>query len=228
MGNRHRSVILLSGGLDSAANLALCHVHDEPVLALTADYGQRAARPEWEAAEALSRHYGVPHERVDLRWLGALGGSSLTQLEGEPVPRLTTDQLDDVAVTRESAKSVWVPNRNGVLISVAAAYAERLGATRLVVGFNREEAATFPDNSKDFLERATRALALSTANQVAVHCYTVELDKREIVERLIREAPGFPYESLWSCYLGEIRPCGLCESCRRLARALSFRQGGSQ
>ena len=97
--------------------------------------------------------------------------------------------------------------------------AERLGAERVVVGFNREEATTFPDNSEDFLERATRALELSTANQVRVFSYTVSWDKREIVARLRKELPEFPFHLLWSCYLGGDRPCAQCESCQRSARA---------
>lgn len=217
---RVRSVILLSGGLDSAANLALCAEHDLPVLALTADYGQRAFEPELKAARALCEYYGVRHESLDLRWLGALGGSSLTSRKLD-VPDVATGLLDDAATTRASAKAVWVPNRNGVLINAAAAYAERLGAQRVVVGFNIEEAATFPDNSAEYLGRASDALAFSTANQVVVHCYTTELNKREIVAELRRLARAFPIERVWSCYHEGPKPCGACESCRRLARAVA-------
>jgi 7-cyano-7-deazaguanine synthase len=217
---RLKSVVLLSGGLDSAANLALCREEDEPVLALTADYGQRAAAAELRAAQALCREYDVPHRRLDLTWLGTEGGSSLTDPRAA-VPRLRAEELDDPEVTRRTARQVWVPNRNGVLINAAAALAERAGAAQVVVGFNREEAATFPDNSAEFLEAASRSLRLSTANHVRVRCYTTELDKRGIVARLRALRKPFPFALLWSCYHGGERPCGSCESCQRLARALA-------
>lgn len=213
------SVVLLSGGLDSAANLAFAVERDRVVLALTADYGQKAATQELRAAADLARHYSVPHQVVDLRWLGRLGGSSLTE-QGQTVPELDSSQLDRLEITRKSASAVWVPNRNGVLINAAAAYAERLAAERVVVGFNREEAATFPDNSEDFLRKATAALALSTANQIEVFSYTLSWDKREIVAQVRHLAKEFPFEKLWSCYLSGEKPCGQCESCQRLKRAL--------
>ena len=213
-----RCVVLLSGGLDSAANLALAHERDEVVLALTADYGQRAAGAELRSAEALCRHYGVRHERVDLRWLGALGGSSLTG--SGAVPSLGVQDLDRLEVTRETARAVWVPNRNGVLIHVAAAYAESLKADCVVVGFNREEAATFPDNTIEYLDRATRALEMSTSTGVIAYSYTASLDKKEIVAELRKLRSPFPFGLLWSCYQGGATPCGVCESCQRLTRAL--------
>lgn len=220
---KSNSVVLLSGGLDSAANLAFAHAHgDKPVLALTARYGQRAANQEITAAKSLCRYYDIRHEEVDLSWLGRLGGSSLT--EGSlGVPTLGTNQLDDLSVIRDTARSVWVPNRNGVLINAAAAWAERLGASRVIVGFNLEEATTFPDNSMDFLARSSRALELSTANHVDVFTYTGEWDKRRIVAELRKlTSPKFPFELLWSCYHGGEKPCGQCESCRRLARAVKI------
>jgi 7-cyano-7-deazaguanine synthase len=188
------------------------------VLALTVDYGQRAAERETASARAICARLDVPHERLDLRWLGALGGSALTS--GSAMPHPANDQLDSLEVTRESAKAVWVPNRNGVLINAAAAIAERRGAERVVVGFNSEEAATFPDNSEAFLEAATAALRFSTANGVRVHCYTAAWDKRRIVAELAGAMPEFPFELVWSCYEGGERACGSCESCKRLARAL--------
>jgi 7-cyano-7-deazaguanine synthase len=217
------SVILLSGGLDSAANLAICEQRDLPRLALTADYGQRAAAREIEAAKALCVYYGVGHRALDLRWLGQLGGSSLTD-HGRDVPDIQSTQLDDGAITATTARAVWVPNRNGVLLNVAAAFAEREGAARVLVGFNREEAATFPDNSQEYLELATASLRLSTANHVAIHSYTTGLDKREIVGELRRlKAKPFPFDLVWSCYHGGERPCGRCESCQRFQRAVAAR-----
>jgi 7-cyano-7-deazaguanine synthase len=221
---RQPSVILLSGGLDSTANLAFACEHDEPVLALTIRYGQRAAEREVIAARALCEYYRVEHQVMDLSWLGALGGSSLTQ-SSLSVPELKTSELDDLSVIQDTAKSVWVPNRNGVFINVAAAWAERRGAKRVVVGFNREEATTFPDNSIDFLNRSTRALELSTANHVEVFCYTAAWDKREIVRELEKLSKPFPFEKVWSCYMGDETACGKCESCQRLSRALSVRTG---
>lgn len=216
---KQKSVILLSGGLDSAANLAICAEQDDPLLALTCDYGQRAVSSEIRAASELCAHYGVRHEVVPLQWLGSLGGSSLTE-HSQSVPRLATSQLDDLSVIRDTARSVWVPNRNGVLIQVAAAYAERMGASQVLVGFNREEATTFPDNSASFLMKATEALHFSTATQVKLASYTLQWDKKEIVAELKKLTRPFPFEKVWSCYFSGERPCGECESCQRFKRAI--------
>ena len=214
----NRSVVLLSGGLDSAANLAFCREYDEPVLALTARYGQRAQDREVEASRKLCDYYRVEHQVLELPWVGALGGSSLTE-SSMTLPEIQKNELDDRKITEKTAKSVWVPNRNGILINAAAAFAERLGATRVVVGFNSEEAATFPDNSAEFLKRATRSLEYSTSNHVSVYCYTTALNKIQIVRELRKLKPAFPFDRIWSCYMGGEKPCGRCESCQRQARA---------
>ncbi len=214
------TVLLLSGGLDSSANLAFAVEQAEVVLALHVDYGQRAAAPEWRASQAIAEHYGVRIERVLIPWLGALGGSSLTDSSRE-IPELRANELDTLAKTQETARSVWVPNRNGVLLNIAAAYAERMGAKRVVVGFNREEAATFADNSQEFLEQTTKAFSYSTRNSVEVFCYTTALNKTEICQELDRLHNTFPHGLVWSCYHAGATPCGVCESCQRHDRALS-------
>jgi len=214
------SVVLLSGGLDSSANLALALEGDASVLlCLHVDYGQRAEASEWRAVQRLSQYYSVRAEKLDLRWLGALGGSSLTDAR-ESVPTLIRSELDDLEKITKTAKSVWVPNRNGVMIQAAAAYAERMGATQVIVGFNREEATTFPDNTGEFLEASSHALSYSTQNHVKVRCFTTDLDKVEICKKLRTLSRPFPFEALWSCYHSGDVPCGTCESCGRLNRAL--------
>ena len=213
------SVVLLSGGLDSAANLAFAVERDTVVLALHIDYGQRAAVPEWRASRALAAYYSVKVERLELPWLGALGGSSLTD-RSRDVPELRESELDTLPKIQESAKSVWVPNRNGVLLNTAAAYAERFRAKRVVVGFNREEATTFPDNSQAFLDQTTRAFSYSTMTGAEAFCYTTAMDKTEIVKALKALSRPFPHALVWSCYHAGAEPCGRCESCGRHDRAL--------
>lgn len=214
-------VLLLSGGLDSAANLALSSESplEKPILALTLNYGQRSFLKEKKAAQDLCHYYQVPHEILDLTWLGRLGGSALTQSE-ESLPEFEVSELDHPEKTQASAKRVWVPNRNGVFVQVAAAYAERLGAKKVLLGLNREEAVTFPDNSSDFMKAETLALRYSTLAQVEVFSHTVDLTKKEIVAQLRALSHPFPWDFLWSCYEGFENPCGKCESCLRLKRAL--------
>ena len=223
---RRKSLILLSGGLDSAANLAFTAYFDEPVLALTIDYGQRAAKPEIEAAKKLAKYYGVEHLVLDLKWLGALGGSALTST-AIALPEMATSKLDDLPASKESAKQVWVPNRNGVLINVAAAIAESRKLAQIVVGFNKEEALTFPDNSSQFLGVATLSLKYSTSNGVKVACYTDLMVKTEIVQALRNLEKPFPFEMVWSCYHGGEatagKMCGKCESCQRFMRATGIK-----
>ncbi len=214
------SLILLSGGLDSAANLAIGVEYNEIRLALTIRYGQKSQEKEAEAAQALCQYYQVKHEVLELPWLARLGHNALTGAKTK-LPLLKPHELDDPEITQKSAKAVWVPNRNGVFINIAAAFAEHFGLERVVVGFNREEAATFPDNSIEFLKKSTESLFYSTASRVQVYSYTAELNKKEIVEKLRELQKPFPFDKVWSCYEGGTKPCGQCESCQRYLRAVA-------
>lgn len=205
-------IALLSGGLDSgvAAAMFLAAGHQLRA-ALFCDYGQRAAARERQAAMALARRWGVDCIEVPLPWLGGLAqrsGSRLLPGTGS-LPAGTAAEPGDQA----SAAAVWVPARNAVFVAVAAAHAETLRADCVVAGFNREEAATFPDNSAAFLAAGTTFLRHGTRNHVAVVSPTLELDKADIVARA--RAFGFTAADFWSCYEGGPERCGRCESCLR-------------
>jgi 7-cyano-7-deazaguanine synthase len=204
-----KGVAILSGGLDSTVSLAAAARAMDLVLAVTFDYGQRAAKREREASARIARHYRVPHRVIEIPWLAAITRTSLVNRSA----RLPRNEMSTA-----SAKAVWVPNRNGVFIEIAAAHAEALGATRLITGFNREEAATFPDNSVPYMKAVSRALSFSTANGVRVVSYTGALDKRGIV-RLGRRLQA-PLGLVWPCYEGGRAWCRTCESCLRSLRAL--------
>ena len=203
-----KAVALLSGGLDSTVAFAI-RARDT-VLALTVDYGQRAARREIASARKTAARYRVPHRVLRIPWLG--GGALVDRSKRLPRPN-----LGRAAETRASSAAVWVPNRNGVFIAAAAALAERLGASRVVVGFNREEAATFPDNSAGFLAAANRSLDYSTRRRVRVESPTLRWDKARIVREARRR--GISLEGLWPCYEGGRSWCRRCESCLRSLRA---------
>jgi 7-cyano-7-deazaguanine synthase len=211
------SVVLLSGGLDSAVALMRALDDGTVALCLTFDYRQRAAEREIAAARAMCERFGVEHRAIRLDWLGELTATALVD-QSHDLPEPGESALDDAAAARESAAAVWVPNRNGVFIAIAAAFAESSGAGVVAAGFNAEEAATFPDNSADFVADTNAALARSTRNRVRVVSYTQGLNKAEIVT-LGREI-GAPIELAWPCYREGPDLCGRCESCRRFERAL--------
>ena len=190
----------------------------ELTVALTFDYGQRARRRELGASYSIAGGLGVHHRTVFLPFFQALGGGALLE-PAAAIPTLSTADLEDAATTEASAAAVWIPNRNGIFISIGAAWAERLEADVLVVGFNSEEARTFPDNSMEFVERQNEALAYSTANGVRVVAPTGGMTKTEIVA-LARDR-DWPLELMWSCYDGGDEPCGRCESCTRFEAAVT-------
>jgi len=213
-----KAVALLSGGLDSVvATTVAARKPGGVALALTFDYGQRSARREARAARAIAEELDIEWKLVKLPWLAELLPAALGKASGAP-PRPRPKDLDNLSRARKTARAVWVPNRNGVFVNVAAAFAESIGARDVVAGFNREEAATFPDNSPEFLERTTAALRLSTANRVRLVSPTARLDKAGIVRLGLRTSA--PLAHVWSCYDAGARMCGSCESCARLVRAL--------
>lgn len=206
----------MSGGLDSTVSLAQALKETDVSLCLTFNYGQRAAVKEIKAAAALAAHYELRHRVIELPFLKEITGTALVS-EDHKLPEPNLQALDDLEASGATAASVWVPNRNGLFINIAAAFAEASRCQLVVTGFNREEAATFPDNSPEFVHAANGALRYSTLNQVKVTSYTQRLDKADIIKLGMKL--DVPFRYVWSCYRGEENMCGRCESCMRFGRA---------
>jgi 7-cyano-7-deazaguanine synthase len=210
-----KTIALVSGGLDSVVNFKCALDRGEVARALTFDYGQAAAADEVRAAGEVAARFAVAHSVVPLPWYKDLVANPLMG-KGE-IARHGERVSGEPAHLLEEA---WIPNRNCVLLAIGAAFAEGLGARGVVVGFNREEAEVFPDNSSAFLGRMNAALGLSTLSGVEAVCYTVAMTKVEIVKLGVEV--GAPLELVYSCYRksADHRMCGHCQSCVRLKAAL--------
>ena len=203
---KHKSVILLSGGLDSTVCAAVAGRRTQPLFALTFDYRQRAAKMEIAASRKICRVLRIKHKVVQLPFFREYKKlAMLDHKKGVSIKRLS--KLEDV----------WIPNRNGLFINVAACYAEYYGARCIITGFNREEAQEFPDNSARFLQAINRSLSYSTLSKIKVKSYVVDLSKKEIYRLGLKYKA--PLEYVYSCYLGGEEMCGRCASCKRLIEA---------
>lgn len=217
MPQKNKAVVLLSAGLDSTVNLFLAQKDYEILKTVTFNYGQKAADKEIQQSKKISTGLNITHEVIDVPWLGTISTSSLNR-QDQRIPTGKEVSIDNHDVSLQTAKSVWVPNRNGVFLNIAAAIAETLKAQVIIPGFNKEEASTFPDNSEAYMKAATEAFKFSTQNHVEVKCLTLHMDKTEIVRKALEEK--VPLKLLWPCYFSGDQWCGQCESCLRTKRAM--------
>ncbi|WP_409200579.1 7-cyano-7-deazaguanine synthase QueC [Methanobrevibacter sp. DSM 116169] len=206
-------IAVLSGGLDST--VAISKYKDYEIHCITFDYGQKAVLKEIESSHKICESLNAEHTVIKLDWLKKISNSSLTS--SNEVPKLGLNDLEDQDKCEKSAKSVWVPARNTVFVSIATSFAEAEKASKIVVGWDAEEANTFPDNSKRFLNQFNELIKVGSPNNIIIEAPAIDLNKKEIVEL------GFklnaPMELSYSCYVGNDLHCGVCESCLRRRRA---------
>lgn len=216
-----KRLVLFSSGLDSTIGLyealKVSGQDANRVKALFFDYGQRASKQELFCATKTCEKLGIELKVISIDWLSHLKGSSLTDFSFE-VPKVASENLDSMSHGTQTAKAVWVPNRNGLFVNIAAAIAEANDTQEIVVGFNLEEAKTFPDNSIEFMDALNVSLSYSTLTRVRVMSFTATMRKPEIARRG-REL-GVDFSMIWPCYHGFEKPCGTCESCQRFIRAV--------
>lgn len=204
----NKSIILLSGGLDSLVSLGVAKDEYNISLALTFDYGQKPAVREIEASEKITKYYGIAHEVIELPFLKKITQTGL----------VTGDVPTDNFGTSESAEAVWIPNRNGLFLNIAASFADAQGFTHIIFGANKAEGLTFPDNTKEFVSGINESFKYSTLKGVKVVAPLIDYDKIDIVRVALDK--GIPLELAYSCYSGGERNCGKCESCNHLKNAL--------
>ncbi len=206
-----KSIILLSGGLDSLVSLGLGIEKYNIKLALTFDYGQKSAAQEIQAAKSICKHYKIKHKVIKLNWLKNITHTSLVSNDKIPVGKTLEDP-------NESAKLVWVPNRNGLFLNIAASFADAEDYDYILIGANKEEGQTFPDNTQEFIDSLNVEFKFSTRKNPQVIAPLINCEKNDIVKLALEN--NIPLEYVRSCYQNSEKNCGLCESCMRLKKAL--------
>lgn len=209
-----KAISVLSGGLDCTVATSVFS-KDHEIHAITFNYGQKAFQRELQASKEICNKMNWTHEVIDLPWLAEISNSSLNT--DEDIPELKEEDLDDLNKSQESASNVWVPARNTVFTSIALSYAESIGADAIIVGWNGEEGATFPDNSKEYMEKFNELIDVGSPEKIKIEAPLIDLNKEEIVT--LGFEFGAPMELSYSCYKGEEKQCGVCESCMRRKRA---------
>lgn len=204
-----KGVVLLSGGLDSATVLAMAVQQGYTCHALSVDYGQRH-RIELEAAVRVARALGAVEHKIVTIDLAAFGGSALTD---------ASIDVPTGGVRKDGIPVTYVPARNTILLSLALAWAEVLGAQDLFFGANAVDYSGYPDCRPEYVRAFERLANLATKAAVegrrfTLHTPIIDLSKAKIIEQGMML--GVDYGLTVSCYQadGEARACGVCDACR--------------
>ncbi|NBD32956.1 MAG: 7-cyano-7-deazaguanine synthase QueC [Cyanobacteria bacterium] len=210
-----KAVVLLSGGLDSSTVLYQAQADGYDCYALSFDYQQRHQR-ELDAARQVAQTAGVKQHQVVSFDLGLWGGSALTD-QTIPVPRdrAPEEMADNIPIT-------YVPARNTIFLSFALAYAEALAAQCVYLGVNALDYSGYPDCRPDYIQAMEQVFELGTkqgreGNPIQIKTPLIELKKTEIIQ--LGNQLHVPWEKTWSCYQGEAKSCGVCDSCQLRLKA---------
>jgi 7-cyano-7-deazaguanine synthase len=200
-----KAVCIMSGGMDSTLSAYMMQEAGYEIIAVHFNYDQRTQDKELACFNNISQKLQVKEKYIlDLDFFKQLGASALTDKSIE-VP--TNGIEEGVPVT-------YVPFRNGIFLSMAAAIAEKEGAEVISIGVVQEDSSGYPDCRESYIDAMQNAINMGTKDEtnITISMPLVHLLKSEIVEKSL--ALDVPLELTWSCYKSENRACGVCDSCR--------------
>jgi len=214
---KNSCVVLLSGGMDSTT--LLFYVRDKlkirQIHALSFFYGQKHSR-ELKMARWQAKKAGVfVHRIVDIGMLEDLIGEySVLLRSGKKVPALR-----DIDVKNRYQPPTYVPNRNLIFLSLAAAYAEAHGIDDIYYGAQAQDSYGYWDCTADFVNKLNDVLKLNRKRKIKIYAPFAGWSKRKIA--VLGYSLRVDYSRTWSCYRGRGEPCGICPSCVERNAAMS-------
>lgn len=195
-------VVLVSGGMDSVTALYDAAETDVVVAGLSFDYGSKHNHMEIPFAKWHCQNLGVRHEVVSLGFIDALFSSDLLRSGGD---------IPEGHYEEETMKQTVVPFRNGIMLAVAAGFAESVDADGLVIAAHAGDHAIYPDCRADFLDAMGEAISSGTYAGISIRRPFVGLRKEDISAR--GHELGVDFSRTWSCYKGGDVQCGRCGTC---------------
>ena len=201
------SVIIVSGGMDS---ITLLYEHkDEIALGISFDYGSNHNKKEIPFAKMHCERLGIEHITIPLSFMQQYFKSSL--LEG-------AEAIPEGHYTDENMKSTVVPFRNGIMLAIAAGFAESRGLHHVLIANHGGDHAIYPDCRTEFVNAMSLATKTGTYVDVDVVSPYTEITKSDIAR--IGKSLGIDYSQTWSCYKGGDVHCGKCGTCVERMEAL--------
>ena len=210
-------VCIISGGMDSALAAKIAQNEGHDIIALHFNYGQRTQTKEVECFRKIAMSVNaIKSYEIDLPFFEQIGASALT------------DKSIDIPTggVEKGVPVTYVPFRNGIFLSIAAAIAEKHAANALYIGVVEEDSSGYPDCTQSYIKQMQKAINLGTKEEtkLEIKMPLVALKKSDIVKKSL--ALDVPLEHTWSCYKEEKKACGVCDSCR--LRLKGFKEAGTR
>ncbi|MDQ1264354.1 MAG: 7-cyano-7-deazaguanine synthase [Campylobacterota bacterium] len=212
-----KAVCIMSGGMDSTLCAYMMKNSGYEVVGVHFNYAQRTQKKELDCFNAICDDLKVTNKYIlDLDFFSQIGASALTDKNIE-VP--TGGIGDGVPVT-------YVPFRNGIFLSIAAAIAEKEGACAVAIGVVEEDSSGYPDCRESYIKSMQQSINLGTKDETKIEIFMplVHLKKSQIVQKALEL--DAPLHLTWSCYKDEEAACGVCDSCR--LRLNGFKNAGQK
>ena len=200
-----KAVCIMSGGMDSTLSAYMMKNDGYDIIAVHFNYNQRTQEKELECFNNICDELDVKERYIlDLDFFEKLGASALT------------DKTIDVPTSgiEKGVPVTYVPFRNGIFLSMAAAIAEKESAEVISIGVVEEDSSGYPDCRDSYIKSMQQSINLGTKDEtkIEIHMPLVKLQKSQIVQKAIELK--VPLHLTWSCYKDENVACGLCDSCR--------------
>jgi 7-cyano-7-deazaguanine synthase len=195
-------VVLLSGGMDSVAAFYEAMSQHKVVAAISFEYGAKHNHKELPFAAYHCRKFNIEHRVIALSFVGELFKSDLLKSGGA---------IPDGHYEEQTMKSTVVPFRNGIMLAIAAGFAESKGASGLVIAAHAGDHAIYPDCREDFMKSMADAIQLGTYAGIKLLRPFISMTKADIASR--GQALGVDFSHTWSCYKGGTLHCGTCGTC---------------
>lgn len=203
-----KALCIMSGGMDSTLCAYKAKKSGYEVIGLHFNYSQRTQNKEKECFYKICEILDAKTVEIDTNFIAQIGGNSLTDTNLE----IRKTMSDDVPNT-------YVPFRNGIFLSIAAAVAERYECEAIYIGVTQADGSGYPDCTAEFIKAIEKAINLGRVYKSSIKTPLINLNKADIVKEALNLGVALKYT--WSCYEGGDLACGECDSCRLRLKGFS-------